>query len=223
MTSTPELIDQLARDAMPIKRLASPLRRTCLFLAGVIAFVGMLVLVRGVAPGSLARFSDTRVALETMATALTGGAALLAAFSLAIPGRSPLWMALPFPPLALWLGASGYGCYRNWLVYGADGSLALGRSADCFIFILMASLPMAVALFFALRLARPLNGNAVMALGALGVAGLAAAALQLFHPFDVTVTDLALHAAAVVLVVMLATIFGSPRVGAPARNAREQS
>ena len=215
MTSTPDLIDQLAREAAPVKRLASPLRRTCLFLAGVAALVGALILIRGVAPGSLERLSETRVALETAATALTGIAAILAAFSLAIPGRSPLWVALPVPPLAVWLAASGYGCYRNWFVYGADGSLALGRSADCFVFILTASIPMALALFFALRRARPLNAVPVMGVGALGVAGLAAAALQLFHPFDVTITDLALHVVAVGLVVTFVTVFGAPRLAYP--------
>ena len=121
-------------------------------------------------------------------------------------------MVLPLPPLAVWLGASGYGCYRNWFAYGPDGSLALGRSWDCFTFIVMTSIPIAAALFFALRRARPLNAIPVMAIGALGVAGLAAAALQFFHPFDVTVTDLALHAAAVILVVAAATLIGSPRL-----------
>ena len=212
MTSTPDLIDQLVRGAAPVKRLGSPLRRACLFVAGVMALVGALVLVRGIAPGALERFSEMRVVLETAATALTGVAAILAAFSLAIPGRSPLWMALPVPPLVLWLATSGYGCYRNWLARGADGSLALGHSSDCFVFILTASIPMALALFFALRRARLLNPAPVLAVGALGVAGLAAAALQFFHPFDVTVTDLALHVAAVGLVVALVTTFGTPRL-----------
>jgi hypothetical protein len=121
-------------------------------------------------------------------------------------------MWLPVPPLALWLVTSGYGCYRNWLVRGADGSLALGHSADCFVFILTASIPMALALFFALRHARPLNPVPVLAVGALGVAGLAAAALQFFHPFDVTVTDLALHVVAVGLVVASVIAFGAPRL-----------
>jgi hypothetical protein len=212
VTTTPDLIEQLARDAAPVKRLPSPLQRACVFLAGVVACVGALVLVRGVAPDALARLSEPRVALETAATVLTGVVAILAAFSLAIPGRSPLWMAVPVPPLMLWLAASGYGCYRNWLVRGADGSLALGHSADCFVFILTVSIPMAVALFFALRRARPLNAVPVLAVGAFGVAGLAATALQFFHPFDVTVTDLALHLAAVGLVVATVTAFGAPRL-----------
>ena len=212
MTTTPELIERLARDAVPVKRLESPARRTCLFLAGVVVLVAALILIRGIAPGSLERLSETRVALETAATALTGVAAILSAFTLAIPGRSPFWVVVPIPPLAVWLAASGYGCYRNWVEYGADGSLALGRSADCFVFILCASIPMALVLFFALRRARPLNAVPVLAVGALGVAGLAAAALQLFHPFDVTVTDLTVHVVAVGLVVVFVTALGAPKL-----------
>ena len=212
MTTTPELIERLAREAVPVKRLESPARRTCLFLAGVVVLVAALILIRGIAPGSLERLSETRVALETAATALTGVAAILSAFTLAIPGRSPFWVVVPIPPLAVWLAASGYGCYRNWVEYGADGSLALGRSADCFVFILCASIPMALVLFFALRRARPLNAVPVLAVGALGVAGLAAAALQLFHPFDVTVTDLTVHVVAVGLVVVFVTALGAPKL-----------
>jgi hypothetical protein len=213
VTSTPELIDLLARDAAPVRRLASPLHRGFLFLAAIVGIVLAATLVLGAWPVMLTRLQDSRFAVEMIATVLTGVAAILVAFCLSIPGWSRFWMVLPLPPLAVWLGASGYGCYRNWLVYGAGGSLALGRSADCFIFILTASIPTAIVLFFALRRARPLNTVPVMAIGALGVAGLAAAALQFFHPFDVTVTDLGLHAAAVAVVVGFATLFGSPRLG----------
>jgi hypothetical protein len=212
VTTTRDLIDSLARDAGPVRRLRSPLRRGFQFLAATIGIVLAATLVTNAWPGMMSRLQDSRFAIEMIATALTGLAAILAAFCISIPGWSRFWMFLPVPPLAVWLGASGYGCYRNWFAYGADGSLALGRSAACLTFIMIASIPTAVALFFALRAARPLNSIPVMAMGSLGVAGLAAATLQFFHPFDVTVTDLGLHAAAVVLVVVLATLFGSPRL-----------
>lgn len=223
MTTTSDLIDSLARDAGPVRRLQSPLRRGFLFLTAVVGIVIVATLVTNTWPGMISRLQDGRFAIEMIATALTGVAAILATFCISIPGWSRFWMFLPIPPLAVWLGASGYGCYRNWFDYGADGSLALGRSANCFIFILTASIPTAIALFFALRRARPLNSIPVMAIGALGVASLAAAALQFFHPFDVTVTDLALHVAAVALVVAFATLFGSPRLGESRRNVLRQS
>ena len=43
-------------------------------------------------------------------------------------------------------------------------------------------------------------------MGGLGIAGLAAFVLQFFHPFDVTVIDLAVHLMAVLLVMGAAAL-----------------
>jgi hypothetical protein len=110
-------------------------------------------------------------------------------------------MLLPVPSLLLWLSSSGYECYRNWIAFGPQG-WRLGRSSDCFVFIIMMSIPVAVALYFALRRVRLLlDPLRVMAAGGLGVAALAASALQFYHPFDVTIIDLAVHVVAVLIVV----------------------
>jgi hypothetical protein len=45
-----------------------------------------------------------------------------------------------------------------------------------------------------------------MAVGGLGVAGLAATTLQFYHPFDVTLIDLAVHVTAVLIVVACVTL-----------------
>jgi hypothetical protein len=57
-----------------------------------------------------------------------------------------------------------------------------------------------------------------MAVGGLGVAALSATALQFYHPFDVTVVDLAVHAIAVLIVVAAMVLGGragavNPRTG----------
>ncbi len=52
------------------------------------------------------------------------------------------------------------------------------------------------------------------ALGTLGVAATAAFTLQFFHPFDVTVIDLALHLAAVALVMIIGTLWRRPLLAA---------
>jgi hypothetical protein len=56
--------------------------------------------------------------------------------------------------------------------------------------------------------AKPLAPAAVAAMGGLGVAGIAAFLLQFFHPFDVTVIDLAVHAVAVGLVIVVSAVSG---------------
>jgi hypothetical protein len=207
MITTPQLIDSLAADAKPVRRLRPPLARAGLWLGVFVAIVGLATWATGTWPLMMERLRLTRFAVEMAATFLTGIAAVVAAFTLSLPDRSRFWMVLPLPPLVLWLASSGYGCYENWLVDGPQG-WRLGRSSDCFIFILTMSIPMAVALYLALRRALPLDPLRVMAVGGLGVAALAAATLQFYHPFDVTMVDLAVHVTAVLLVVTAVVVSG---------------
>lgn len=200
MITTPQLIEVLAADAKPVRRLRPPLARAGLWLGGFVAIVATVTWVTGTWPVMIERLSLTRFAVEMAATFLTGTAAVIAAFYLSLPDRSRFWMMLPLPTLVLWLASSSYGCYQNWLADGPQG-WRLGRSSDCFIFILTMSIPVGIALYLALRRALPLEPLRVMALGGLGVAGLAAAALQFYHPFDVTIVDLAVHVTAVLIVV----------------------
>jgi hypothetical protein len=207
LITTPQLIDSLAADAKPVRRLRPPLVRAAIWLGAFVGIVAAVTWTTGSWPLMLERLRLTRFALEMAATLLTGVAAVAAAFYLSLPDRSRFWMLLPLPPLALWLASSGYGCYQNWIADGPQG-WRLGRSSDCFIFILTMSVPVGIALYLALRRALPLDPLRVMAVGGLGVAGLAAAALQFYHPFDVTIVDLAVHATAVLIVVAAITLGG---------------
>ena len=202
MTKTQDLIELLAADAKPIRRLRPPLARAMTWLVTFVVVVGVVILVTGAWPALMARLENTRFAVEMVATFVTGLAAVVAAFYLSLPDRSPIWMLLPLPPLVLWIASSGYGCYQNWIAYGPAG-WRLGRSSDCFVFIVTMSIPVGIALYLALRRALPLEPLRVMAVGGLGVAALAAATLQFYHPFDVTIVDLTVHVVAVLLVVAL--------------------
>lgn len=207
MITTPQLIEALAANTQPVRRLRPPLVRAGLWLGAFVVIVAAVTWATGAWPLMIERLRLTRFALEMSATFLTGIAAVIAAFTLSLPDRSRFWMALPLPPLVLWLASSSYGCYENWIAEGPQG-WHLGRSSDCFIFILTMSIPVAVALYLALRRALPLEPLRVMAVGGLGVAALAAATLQFYHPFDVTIIDLAVHVTAV-LTVVAAITFGT--------------
>jgi hypothetical protein len=206
---TPDLIASLAEGLQPVKRLRSPGRRAVFFIVALAFGVALVTWATGAWPLMSARLGDSRFAVEMAATALTGIAGVTAAFFLSLPDRSRWWMVLPLPPLLLWLASSGYGCYRNWLEHGPLG-WQLGRSSDCFVFIVTMSIPLGAALYLALRrMAAMLDPLRVMTAGGLGVAGLAAAVLQFYHPFDVTVVDLAFHIAAVLIVVAVMTTAGT--------------
>jgi hypothetical protein len=201
---TDSVIESLAAELQPVRRLHSPLLRALLWLVVVGAVGGVLIARTAGAGIFLQRIAIARVAVENFATAATAICAIIAAFELSVPGRSPRWALLPVLPLSVWLGVSGLGCLQNgFSLHHADG--LAGESPHCFAFIAAASVPLAIALFWMLRRARPIAPLPVAALGTLGVAATAAFMLQFFHPFDITVIDLALHLAAIGLVIAIGT------------------
>ena len=209
---TDQIIEQLAAQLQPVRVLHSPAQRALLWLA-LVGAVSAVLIIAYAHSSALQRMASPRVALECLGTLLTAVTAIVAAFELSVPDRSPHWVWLPLPPLALWLAASGVGCLRNGLSLHGQAGLA-GDSPHCFVFISAASVPLAVFLFWMLRRARPMDPLPVAATGTLGVAATAAFILEFFHPFDVTVIDLALHLAAVGLIVVLGTALRRPLLAA---------
>ena len=170
-----------------------------MFLLAVAAIGGAAVLAFANLAAA-ARLAEPAVATETVVALLTGIAAVVAAFHLSLPDRSPRWALLPLPPALAWVASSGAECYADWVRNGAEG-WEFGATFVCFRFIVAAGLPLGIALTFALRRAKPLEPVRVAAIGGLGVAALAAVLLQFFHPFDITFIDLGAHAAAIAVVV----------------------
>jgi len=210
-SQTENLIAKLAADAAPVKPLSPPLQRAVLWVAGFAVVMILAIWLRGDFVESAARFSDLTVRLEFAGALLTGLAALIAAFFVSLPDRSKLWLVFPVLPLSFWLLGSGYGCYLHLVEFGPSG-WALGESGDCIVFILGISLPASIALYLALRRSTPLDPIAPLVVGGLGVAGLAAAALQFFHPFEITFLDLGAHVFAVGIVSAALTLFGRRRL-----------
>jgi hypothetical protein len=203
--TTEQLIGSLARDLRPVRPLAPPALRALAWLAAVGLLMAGAVLHWADLAAFAARYSAPRMALESAAMLLTGITAVIAAFHLSLPDRSSLWRYAPLPPLAVWIATSGLGCLEHGLGLGPAGD-RFGESAGCFRFIIGVSLPLAVLLYAVLRRARPLEPLPVAISAALGVAALAAFALQFFHHFDTTVVDLALHSAAIGVVIAAAAL-----------------
>lgn len=208
--TTDQLIDTLTRNVLPVRRLRPPLLRAGLWLATV-ALVGGLI---------VARFANLHIVMvraqqpvfdvAMVAALATGCFAVIAAFYLSLPDRPLLWALLPMPSFIVWWVASGAGCYSDWLEY-RDGAWQIGESGHCLMFILGVGVPLSLALLLALRRARPIAPRRVTVVGALGAASLAAFLLQFFHPFDLTLMDLLIHAVGVAVVVTL-------MASRPARN-----
>jgi hypothetical protein len=205
MAETERLIERLAAEARPVRRLRPPALRALLWLAAAAAAVSAAILLFADLGVFARRAAEPKLACELVGALLTGVLAVVAAFELSLPDRSRAWALLPLPPLALWLASSGYSCWRHWLTFGPEG-WEIGESWNCFRFILATSAPLAASLVLVLRRARPLSPLPCAATAGLGVGAIAAVALQFFHPFDVTFMDLAVHAVSVAIVVAVVTI-----------------
>jgi hypothetical protein len=220
MTSSPNdaLIRGLAANLKPVRRLAQPMVRAGVWLGAVVVIAA-----------GLAGFSDLHamwarisgapdVWLAVIGSAATAVLAGLAAFELSLPDASRRWALLPLPGALLWIGASGIGCLRTFIVPDAHVA-ALDESRDCFLFIIALSVPLSALMILMLRQACPLQPGLTAAIAGLAVAAAAATLLNFFHPFDAAGTDLAVHAVAVALVIGANRLFGG-RIFAPADFAR---
>jgi hypothetical protein len=202
--NTDDLIERLGADAQPVAPLAPPMRRAMLLLAAMALVGAALVAAGGDVPGLAARYGgdDMLMIIDHLAMAATAVLAVIGAFALSIPGASRRWLLAPLPPFAIWLLASGLGCYRDLLRLGAE-AWAIGHGGSCLVFIVGASLLIGGPLLWRLSRARPVDPLPVALLGGLGSAALAALLLQFFHPFGLTIPDLAIHFGAVLIVVAI--------------------
>ena len=174
-------------------------------LSGVGLAFGAVKFFKVVAGHAIPRLDGVSAGWAVLGSGL--GAAVIAAFELSMPDRSPAWAWLPVPPFVLWLASSGYNCWRDWITLGDQG-WRLGESAECFGTIIGFSIPLGVALLIFLARAKPLAPTPVAALGGLGVAGLAAFFLDFNHPYDASFLDLGWHAAAIGLVIASSSLWG---------------
>ena len=198
--TTDQLIARLSAEAGPVTRLRHPMVRAGLWLCAAVLGASAVVYAVADLPTFMARASDPRHMIELAATLATGILAVFAAFEMSLPDRSRTWMLLPVPALFAWIATAGLGCLESWS-QGTPTDIA--ETTECFTIIVAISIPLGLALSWMLLRAKPLAPASVAAMGGLGVAGIAAFLLQFFHPFDVTVIDLAFHAAAIGLVIAL--------------------
>ena len=200
------LIDGVVADLQPVKRLPSPWVRAALWL-GLVA-----ILALGLA--TLADLPDVRLRLmavpdmwlAVLGSTLTAALATIAAFQLGLPDRSPFWALLPLPGVALWIGASGLGCARTWLIPGTHDA-SMSETKSCLMFIVGLSVPLTIVMLAMLRRGYALYPSLAGAVAGLAVAA-AATLLNFFHPFDAALTDLAVHAVTVVFVVTVNRFLG---------------
>jgi hypothetical protein len=198
---TDQLIEALTRDLRPVRRLRAPWLRAAAWLAVVAAAAVALASVADLHMVALRLAAALDMRLAVIGSVLTTILAAISAFELSMPDRSRFWALLPLPAAALWLGASGFGCLRSWLLPGTHIGTMSETAHDCLVFIVGMSLPLSALLLVMLRRARPLRPGLVAAMGGLAAAAAAASLLWFNHPYDTAATDLVVHIIAVLIVI----------------------
>ena len=208
---TEALIEGLAAELRPVRRLAPPSLRAITWLLVVLAGAVVMASVSDLHAMAMRLEAALDMRLAVAGSTLTAILAVVAAFQLSLPDRARAWALLPLPAAVLWLGASGVGCLRMWLLPGSTIGTLSETAHDCLVFIVGISLPLSVVLFLMLRQARPLRPGMVAGMGGLAAAAAAASLLWFIHPYDAAATDLVVHIVAVLIVVGVAR-FGGARV-----------
>jgi hypothetical protein len=206
--SNEQLVRALGADLTPVHRLAPPGLRVLLWLAIVGAVALALAVVSDLGAMIHRLMAAPDIWLAAMGSALTVGLAAAAAFQLGLPDRKAAWALLPLPAVLLWIGASGMGCLRPWSIAEAYPMPPSGTE-HCLMFIIGLSLPLSLLLIVMLRRGFSLRPNLTAIVGGLACASAAATLLNFIHPYDAAATDLAVHAFAVIIVIVANTIFGA--------------
>lgn len=200
MIRTSDLIDVLAADTRPVRRLRPPPVRAALWLAMAMLVFGALAVSLGVRDDLTQQLQQPSFLVGLAGSLLTGVLAAVAAFMMNLPDRSRAWVWLPVPSLVVWIASVGYGCLTNWVSIG-PGGLQLGETARCFATVMLASLPLALGMFVMLRRGSGLRPTTVAITGSLAVAALSASAMSLIHSLDATVMILTWNLGAAALIV----------------------
>lgn len=207
MIKTPDLIEALAANATPVRRLRPPVMRAACWLLLAAVVMTLLAVNQGIRPDLVQRLHQPTFAISMAASALTGVLAAVAAFLVSLPDRSRLWLFLPLPALVLWLSNIGYQCLTEWVSIGPNG-MGFGEAARCFATLVLTSLPLSLAMLVMLRYAAPLRPTATTLMGSLAVAAITATALSLFHVIDASVMILMWNLGTAMVFVGLSGAFG---------------
>ena len=207
MITTPDLIEALAANVTPVRRLRPALVRATFWLSFAAVILVLLAVSHGARPDLAQRLQQPTFVISIAASLLTGALAAIASFLVSLPDRSRGWLLLPVPALVVWISTIGYGCLTDWVSVDASG-FRIGEAARCFATLALTSVPLSLVMFVMLRHAAPLRPTAVALIGSLAVAAITASALSLFHEFDATMMILMWNFGSAAMLVGLGALLG---------------
>jgi hypothetical protein len=205
--TTPDLIESLAAEAAPVRRLRPPLIRAGSWLLLAAIVVLLIAVDHGIRADLEERLRQPVFVAAIAGSVATGILATIAAFMISLPDRSRAWMLLPVPALLSWLSTIGYGCLTDWVAVTPAG-VETGEAARCFATLFLTSFPLSATLLLMLRYTASLRPTETAMTGALAVAAIAATALSLFHDLDATIMILVWNIGVAALLVVVGGAYG---------------
>lgn len=202
-----ELIDRLSERATPVRRLGPPWQGALLWLVMAMALMAVAVSVSGFRHDIEERLGLMHEQVNLGFGLLTGILAAFAAFSLARPDGDRRWAWLPLLPALGWVAGMGLGCLVD-LWQGGLAGLGMSTSLTCAKFILGFGIPMTGVMLWMVRhgaLVRPVS---VAAMAGLAAAAMASIGLTLLHHLDAAAMVLVWHGGSVLLVTLMARLWG---------------
>lgn len=202
---TERLVEQLAADLKPVRRIFPPAARLGWWLLVSLPATALVAFAFGLRPDLAARLADPAFLLEEVAALLTALFAAYAALCAGLPDQ-PAWkLWLPLAPMALWLGTLGHQCLDVALRLGPKG-LVITWDAMCLPAIALGGLVPLLAILLLLHRGGRFRTTHCSLCGALGAAALAAAALRLYHTQDAAIMVIVWQLGSAFLFTLLATL-----------------
>jgi hypothetical protein len=208
VNDTDLLIQRLVEEAAPVKRLASPLRRTLAWMALAGAVLAAVVVASGLNAEALRALRAPGAAIEWSASVATGVLAAFAVFQVSVPGRSAHWRWLPLPAAMLWLGGIGAGCIRDIALLGSSAYAYQGFSVECARAIVLVSLPVGLSMLLMVRHAGVVRPTLTALLTSVSAAALSSAAVALIHDGETALMSLLWHCGPVLVLALLGAATG---------------
>lgn len=204
-------IEQLSRTITPVKRTRSTSWR-------LMSWVAMALPGGAIASLLVHRtFTDWTqsgagwVILQLLLTFVVGALAIRNAFLLSIAGQRPLSWKLFAPLIIAWLGIT----VTNMHLHHTAAATHHEEGANCYLFMLVVSVPMMAMVIGYLRRTRSLFPARSLSVAGAGVACMALTLLALCHPTHISVADFAMHLAATATIVLATVALGYKWVALP--------
>ena len=205
--NTDRLIESLARDIEPVRRLRRPWVRAALWSLAASLYAIVLTLPLTSSHEFAVNTAHRGFVAQQAAAIVMAFCALVAAFASVVPGYSRAVLALPAIGVSTWLAALVSRVPQEWHAVRLAG-LADPHELLCVPTIALTAVPPALALVFMLRQGVPLSPRFSMALSLLAAAGLTNVVTCLASPHQSAIAVLVWHGATLLALCVFAAGIG---------------